>query len=101
MLNNQSQVYTIYKPQITTDSYNQEITEWEEVGTERLVIGLNSHKSIASAGLFMQQCEWIAVGSSLSPLDVGWRIDKYEVVFVVTAGRQKFYYLKDYGRNND
>lgn len=99
MFNTQAQVYTIYKPIEELDNYNQKIITWEEVGTERIFISLNSHQKPATDNaVFAQQCEWIGVGSSISSIDVGWKIGDYEVVFVVNAGRQNFYYLKNYGR---
>lgn len=101
MFNTQKKSYKIYKPHKTTDSYNQEEISWEEIGSESVFIALNSHQVPAvNNGLFAQQCEWIGVTTLPSSIDVGYRVDKYEVVFVVDAGRERFLYLKDYGRNS-
>lgn len=98
MFNTQAQVYPIYKPIEELDSYNQKIITWEEVGTERIFISLNTHQKIADNGVFAQSCEWIGVGSITSSIDIGWKIGDFEVVFIIKAGRDKFYYLKNYGR---
>lgn len=101
MFNTQKKPYTIYKPNKTVDGYNQEQIEWEEIGTESIFISLNSHAVPAvNNSLFAQQCEWIGVTTATSSIDCGYRVGQYEVVFVVTAGREKFLYLKDYGRNS-
>lgn len=101
MFNRLKETYTIYQPQKTTDSYNQEIIEWEEIGSEQVFIALNKHMVPAvNNSLFAQQCEWIGVTSPSSNIEIGYRVDKYEVVFIVDAGRERFLYLKDYGRNS-
>lgn len=99
MFNSMKQAYKIYKPQITTDSYNQEQREWEEIGSENIFIALNSHAARnTDNALFAQECEWIGVTTTSSIVEQGFKVDKYEVVFVVDAGRERFLYLKDYGR---
>ena len=101
MFNTQKKPYKIYKPQITTDSYNQEIIDWEEIGTESVFVSLNSHAVPAvNNAVFAQQCEWIGVVSAPTAIEVGYRVGNYEVVFAVDAGRERFLYLKDYGRNS-
>lgn len=100
MFNSQRTAYKIYKPIKTLDKYNQEIIDWEEVGEERVFISLNTHQIPAvNNAIFAQQCEWIGVTSHPSSIDAGYRVGTYEVVFVVDAGRDRFLYLKDYGRN--
>lgn len=97
MFNSQKRPYTIYKPNKTTDEYNQEKIEWVESGTELCFIALNTHGP-ANSPLFAQQCEWIGTTTSTSIVEQGDRVGDYEVVFVVVAGRDKFLYLKQYGR---
>ena len=101
MFNRQKENYTIYRPNKSVDDYKQERIDWEEIGTEPVFIALNSHAVPAvNNSLFAQQCEWIGVTSPSSQIQMGYRVGKYEVIFVVDAGREKFLYLKDYGRNS-
>lgn len=98
MFNGQKKPYNIYSPEKALDKYNQEIISWNDMGTALVFISLNKHATPAvNNSVFAQQCEYIGVTSLPSSLDVGWRVDKYEVVFVVDAGRERFLYLKDYG----
>lgn len=102
MFNIQKQEYTIYQPITSTDEYSQEQIEWEEIGTERVFIALNSHAVPAvNNSVFAQQCEWIGVTSPSSNIQVGYRVGEYEVIFIVDANRERFLYLKNYGRHND
>lgn len=98
MFNNNKQVYIIQKPILSKDEYNQEIINWEEVGTERVFIALNSHQQYTTEGLFAQKCEWIGVTSLPSSIDVGYKVGDYEVTFIVDTPRERFLYLSNYGR---
>lgn len=101
MFNRQQKVYTVYRPEKVTDSYNQEIISWDELGTVSAFISLNSHtKPITDNAIYAQNCQYLGITSFSSSqfLQVGDKIDKYEIVFIVDAGRDRFLYLKDYGR---
>lgn len=100
MFNTAKTAYKIYKPIKELDKYNQETITWEEVGEERVFISLNTHQIPAvNNAVFAQQCEWIGVVSAPSAINQGYRVGNYEVVFAIDAGRERFLYLKDYGRN--
>ena len=102
MFSSKKQSCKIYQPLKILDDYNQETIEWEEIGTERIFIALNYHKMPAvNNSVFVQQCEWIGVADASSNIQIGYRVDDYEVVFIVEAGREKFLYLRKYGRNGD
>lgn len=101
MFNSQQKVYKTYRPNKVTDKYNQEIISWNELGTVSAFIALNSHNVPAvNNSYYAQRCEYIGVTSFTSSqnLQIGDRVDKYEIVFIVDAGRERFLYLKDYGR---
>lgn len=101
MFNSQQKVYKTYRPNKVTDKYNQEIISWDELGTVSAFIALNSHTNYDTGNaVYAQQCEYIGVTSFVSSqnLQTGDRIDKYEIVFIVDAGRERFLYLREYGR---
>lgn len=96
MFNSTSKKYTVYKPQVTTDSYNQEISTYIESGSAVLFLSLNTHAFNTKNDISVTQCEYIATTFSTLP-QIGDLIDnKYEVRFIVEAGRERFLYLKEY-----
>lgn len=96
MFNSASKKYTIYKPQETTDRYNQKISTYIESGSAVLFLSLNTHAFNTKNDISVTQCEYIATTFSTLP-QIGDLIDnKYEVRFIVEAGRERFLYLKEY-----
>lgn len=96
MFNSASKKYTVYKPQGTTDRYNQEISTYIESGSAVLFLSLNTHAFNTKNDISVTQCEYIATTFSTLP-QIGDLIDnKYEVRFIVEAGRERFLYLKEY-----
>lgn len=103
MFNRLQKVYQTYRPVKDTDKYNQETISWDELGTVKAFISLNSHAVPAvNNAYYAQQCEYLGVTSfaSSQDLQIGDRVDKYEIIFIVDAGSQRFLYLKDYGRSD-
>ncbi len=101
MFNTQRKVYTIYKPHKVTDSYKQEIVTYEEAGTAQVFISLNTHATLDSNSMYVTQCEYTGVTSS--PLvEVGDRIgDTYEVAYITEGRRERYLFLRNYGRGSN
>jgi hypothetical protein len=90
--------YKLLKPQLTTNSYNEQIPEWEDNGTVLMFLSLNSHSNSTEQGIGVNQCQWIGITQN-SSVEIGDRVDNYVVEFIV-EGRDRYLYLRDYGRNN-
>ena len=101
MFNRQRKTYTVYKPQITVDSYNQEKVEYEEENTVSLSLSLNGRANYSGNDMSILQCEYVGVTND--NLEVGDLLDmKYEVRFIQEGRRENYIFLKEYenhGRN--
>lgn len=98
MFNSKKQSYQRKTRTITENDYGEKVETYANAPNTFMFISLSNEITYNNADMRIQQCSHIGITNDV--LTIGDIIDdKYEVLFINNAGREKIVYLKERENN--